>query len=82
MKLLISQSAQKDLDKLPDDTTIRISEKLYDLALNPYIQGSKKLSDDEGYRIRVGDYRVVYKIDKSSKEVIVVKIKHRREVYR
>ena len=82
MKLLLSKSAQKDLDKLPDDITLRISEKLYDLSLNPYMIGSKKLSVKNEYRIRIGDYRVVYKINKSSKEVTIVKIKHRKEVYR
>lgn len=82
MKLLLSKSAQKDLNKLPDDTTIKISEKLYNLALNPYAQGSKKLSGEEEYRIRIGDYRVIYKINKLSKEVTVIKVQHRREVYR
>lgn len=82
MKLLLSRSALKDLDKLPDDITLRISKKLYDLATNPYMQGSEKLSGNKGYRIRIGDYRVVYRVDKGSKEVTVIKVKHRREVYR
>lgn len=82
MKLLLSRSAQKDLDKLLDDITLRISKKLYDLATNPYMQGSEKLSGNKGYRIRIGNYRVVYRIDKASKEVTVIKVKHRREAYR
>lgn len=82
MKLLLSHSAQKDLDRLSDDITLRISKTLYDLAVNPYMYGSEKLSGDKGYRIRIGDYRVVYKIDKTLKEVTIIKVKHRREVYR
>lgn len=82
MKLLLSRSAQKDFDKLPDDITLRISKKLYDLAINPYMYGSEKLSGNKGYRIRIGDYRVIYTIEKTAKTVIVIKVKHRREVYR
>ncbi len=82
MKLLLSRSAQKDLDKLSDEITLRISKKLYDLALNPYMHGYEKLSGNKGYRIRIGDYRVVYTIDKVSKTLAIIKVKHRREVYR
>ncbi len=82
MKLLLSSSAQKDLDKLPDNITLRISKKLYDLVVNPYIHGSEKLSGNKGYRIRIGDYRVVYLIDKKSQIVTIIKVRHRREVYR
>jgi len=82
VKLLLSNSSQKDLDKLSDEITLKISKKLYDLALNPYMYGSEKLSGKKGYRIRIGDYRVVYTIDKVYKTVTIVKIKHRREVYR
>jgi len=82
VKLLLSNSAQKDLGRLPDDITLRISAKLYDLATNPYMRGFEKLAGNKGYRIRIGDYRVVYKVDKVSKEVTIIKVKHRREVYR
>lgn len=82
MKLLLSRSSQKDLDKLPENTTLRISKKLYDLALDPYMLGSEKLSGNKGYRIRIGDYRVVYTVEKTTKTVVIIKVKHRREVYR
>ncbi len=82
MKLILSKSSQKDLDKLSDDITVKISAKLYEIALNPYKHGSEKLRGDKGYRIRIGDYRVVYTINKRDKLVVVIKVKHRREVYR
>lgn len=82
MKLLLSRSAQKDLDKLSDDITLRISKKLYDLADNPYMRGVEKLGRNKGYRIRIGDYRVVYLIDKKSKAITLIRVRHRREVYR
>lgn len=82
MRLILSRSTQKDLDRLDDDTTLRISAKLYGLNNNPFPYGYEKLSGNKGYRIRIGDYRVVYTIDKISKTVTIVKVKHRREVYR
>ena len=82
MKLILARSAGKDLDKLPDETTLRISSKLYALANDPYMHGSEKLAGNKGYRIRIGNYRVIYKIDKSTKTVSIIKVKHRREVYR
>lgn len=82
MKLVLSHSAQKDLDKLPDDIALKISTKLYELETNPYLYGAEKLKANKGYRIRIGDYRAVYMIDKAAKIVVIVKVKHRREVYR
>ncbi len=82
MKLILARSAGKDLDKLSDETTLRISSKLYALANDPYMHGSEKLSGNKGYRIRIGDYRVVYRIDKSTKTISIIKVKHRREVYK
>jgi len=52
------------------------------LADNPRPQGVVKLSGREGWRIRVGDYRVIYTIDDAHKEVVIYAIGHRREIYR
>lgn len=82
MKLQLSRLAQKDLDKLSNDITLRISVKLYALADNPFMHGFEKLGGNKGYRIRIGDYRVIYIVDKKSKIVTIIKVKHRREVYR
>jgi mRNA interferase RelE/StbE len=56
--------------------------KLQALASEPRPPGSTKLSGSEQYRIRQGDWRAVYEIDDEKKTVVVVKIGHRREVYR
>lgn len=82
MKLKLSSSAQKDLDKLPDGITLRISKKIYPLATNPFPSGYQKLAGGKGYRIRIGDYRVIYQIDTNGKIIIIFKVAHRREVYR
>ena len=82
MKLQLSSRAQKELDRLDDKTALRISQKIYLLANNPYGQNSQKLGGGKGYRIRIGDWRVVYTVDKSAKTVTIVRIRHRRDVYR
>lgn len=82
MKLILPRSAQRELDKLPDHIALRISRKIFDLAKNPYPYGSQKLEGGKGHRIRIGNYRVVYSIDKSNKTIVIVKIGHRREVYK
>lgn len=82
MKLQLISKAQKELDRIDDRTALRISQKIYQLKSDPYGQSSQKLAGGKGYRIRIGDYRVIYRIDKELQSIIIVKIRHRREVYR
>lgn len=82
MKLQLTPQAQKELDKIDDTIALRISHKMYQLENNPYGLGSQKLEGGKGYRIRIGDHRVVYTINKENQTIIIVKIGHRREVYR
>ena len=80
--LQIKQSAQKELDALDDRLFSRLDRKILTLAENPRQPGCKKLRGYRDYwRIRVGDWRVVYVIDDASKLVTVTRIAHRREVY-
>lgn len=81
-EIILKPSAQKDLDLLPDKEVNRISKRIQNLSFNPRPIGSQKLSDIEGYRIRSGDYRVLYEIDDENKSVFIYRIKHRKEVYR
>lgn len=82
MKLVLLKNAQKELDRIEDLVAFKISQKILQLADNPYSLDSKKLEGGMGYRIRIGNYRVIYTIDKSRKTVCVIKVAHRREVYR
>lgn len=82
MKLQLTSKAQKELDRIDDKTALRISQKIYQLEVNPYGLDSQKLAGEKGYRIRIGDYRVVYIVNKESQSITIVKIRHRREVYR
>jgi mRNA interferase RelE/StbE len=81
-KLLIERSAQKDLAKIPDSDQHRIISAIEMLSQEPRPQGCKKLSGREAWRIRVGNYRVIYEIDDKKSEILVVVIGHRRDVYR
>jgi len=67
---------------LPKPDIQRIAQRMQLLADNPRPSGCKKLTAQKGYRIRQGDYRILYAIDDRERVVEIVKIGHRREVYR
>jgi mRNA interferase RelE/StbE len=80
--LQIKQSAQKELDALDKQLFARIDRKIIALAGDPRPAACKKLKGHKDYwRIRIGDYRVIYIVDDSTKTVTVTRVAHRREVY-
>ncbi len=80
--LEIKSAAQKEFNALDDTLFARIDRKILTLASNPRPAGCKKLKGyKDQWRLRVGDWRVVYIIDDSAKVVSVTRIAHRREVY-
>ena len=80
--LEIKHSAQKELDALDDALFSRIDRKIVVLANNPRPAGCKKLKGyKDQWRVRVGDWRVLYIIDDAAKLVTITRIAHRREVY-
>ena len=81
-RVLIKPSAAKELEAIPKKDRARLAAKIATLAGNPRPPGSEKLSAQEEYRVRQGRYRVVYSISDAEKTVLVVKVAHRREVYR
>jgi mRNA interferase RelE/StbE len=81
-RLLIKPSAVKELEALPAKDRRRIVPRIEGLASEPRPHGCEKLSGLEQYRVRQGGYRVVYGVDDDARVVIVVKIGHRRDVYR
>lgn len=78
----IKKSAAKELAELPFRDCERIVAKIHALASEPRPHGSEKLSGEEKYRLRQGDYRILYEIDDHARKVTVVKVAHRREAYR
>lgn len=81
--LSIKRSAERDLRRLPNVVFRRVNGKILGLREDPYPAGARKLTGDlVGWRIRVGDYRILYQIDHSAQTVTIVRVKHRRDVYR
>jgi mRNA interferase RelE/StbE len=80
--VLVSPRARRQLDGLSTQLYQRITSKLLDLENDPRPPGCIKLTGREGWRVRVGDYRVLYSIDDGTRVVLVEHIGHRREVYR
>ena len=78
----IKKSAAKELGDLPREQCARVVTKIQSLAIEPRPYGSEKLSGEEKYRLRQGVYRVLYEIDDQAKKVTIIKIAHRKEVYR
>ena len=78
----IARDARKELERLPTQIQLRISKAILALEENPFPHGCKKLKNRDGFRIRIGDYRVLYFADTKLKQIAVGVIGHRREVYR
>ena len=79
--IFILRRAQKELAQLPGVAYERAKSAIRRLAENPRPRGCRKLSGRDGWRIRVGDYRVIYEIDGTRRIVTVLHIGHRRDVY-
>ena len=80
--ILITRKAQKALSEIPINYQDKLIETIYALANNPYPHGCKKLSGREAWRIRIGNYRVIYEINESALSIVVVNIGHRKDVYK
>ena len=80
--LSILRRAQKELAQTSPETYKRIVDAIRDLQENPRPPGCLKLSGREGWRFRVGDFRVIYEIDDQAHAVTILHVGHRRDVYR
>jgi len=81
-RLVIENRAAKEVDALQEEMLERVVKAISFLKQNPRPHGVKKLFMDDGWRIRVGDYRILYTIDDKQKVVTVYRVKHRKEAYR
>lgn len=82
-KVSVKASAQKELNSLPKQIVSRVYAGLTQLAENPFPAGYKKLRGEKPatYRVRVGDYRILYIVDTKRKTLVVTGIGHRNKVY-
>ncbi len=82
-KIVFKKTAGKDLERLPNSISERITLKIYALQKEPRPQGVKKLAGSENlYRIRIGDYRVIYSIFENVLIIEIIRIGHRKDVYK
>ena len=80
-KVILKKSAEKSLHALPKKIQARIVGTLNLLSENPFPPASVKLQGRDGYRIRTGDYRILYTVENEVLTINVVAIGHRREIY-
>ncbi|MEM9481890.1 MAG: type II toxin-antitoxin system RelE/ParE family toxin [Verrucomicrobiota bacterium] len=81
-EIIIKSSARKRLGRIPSGDRERLLKKIISLSAEPRPVGSVKLTATEAYRIRQGDYRIIYTIQDSILVVEVIRIGHRRDVYK
>ncbi len=82
-KVFISRTAEKQLKAIPAADQRRVASMIWSLAVDPHPIGTKKLSGFHAtYRVRVGKYRIIYEIASKEVTVTVLKVGHRREIYR
>jgi mRNA interferase RelE/StbE len=81
-KVFLRRSAADELGRIPKKDLVRLIERVGSLANEPRPHGCEKISALDRYRVRQGDYRVVYAIDDREKTVDIVKIGHRSDVYK
>jgi mRNA interferase RelE/StbE len=82
-EVAVPQSVVKQINKLPHQVRERVLMKLTELEESPRPLDCRKLETEESlYRLRVGDYRIIYAVDDTNKKVVISRVAHRREVYR
>jgi mRNA interferase RelE/StbE len=83
-EIVLSAPAERDLKRLPAAIFHRVIAAIRTLAASPRPPGARKLhgSGRDDYRLRVGDYRVLYEVDDTARLVRIMRVRHRREAYR
>ena len=81
-RLEISHTAHRQIRQLPAQTQERVNRAIARLAENSRPPGAKKLTARDGYRVRVGDYRILFQVDDGAKVVIIYRVMSRGDVYR
>ena len=83
IRIEVSQTAEKQLRKLPRDDQLHVLRTIQQLGEEPRPRGCRKLAGyDDLFRVRVGLYRVIYSVDSSRIVVVILKVGHRKDVYR
>ena len=81
-KIFFKKSVWKDFKSIPNKDLKRIIKRIESLSTNPRFPGCQKLSGQERYRLRQGRYRIIYSIQDEELTIWVIKVGHRKEIYR
>ena len=81
-KVIFKPSVEKDVRSLPQAVVVRVFKLIEALKDEPIPRQSIKLAGGQLYRVRVGNYRVIYGVDKDSKQIVIHYVRHRQDVYR
>lgn len=81
-RIIIPKAVQKQIDKLANDVQNSIIQSLLNLSENPRPSNSLKMKNNQGYRSRVGEYRILYDIDDKTQAVTLRRVGHRQDIYR
>ena len=82
-KIEISKSAEKSLQRIPKKDILKVVQSIQSLAISPFPEGCRKLQGEENtYRIRQGNYRVIYEVEDNRLLILVLKIGHRKDIYK
>jgi len=77
-----TKSAQKELNKLPNQIRLRIAKAVYKLSLEPRKGNVRPMVGSKSWRLRVGDFRIIYDIYDNKLIVLIIRVRHRKNVYR
>ena len=77
-----TNSAKKELKKLPKQVSLEIAKAIYKLSKNPRKGKVRPMVGVRSWRLRVGDYRVIYDISDESLKILIIRVRHRRDVYK
>ena len=81
-EIVFHRKTEKELRKIPAQDRNKIFEKIQELSDNPYLFGHIKLSgNDDLYRVRQGNYRIIYSIEDKQLQIYIIKIGHRKDIY-
>jgi mRNA interferase RelE/StbE len=83
--IIFEKRVEKDLENLPKEYISKFQEVLFSLTTTPFPAGVKKLSKPNKknyYRIRIGDYRIIYSVEKDGRIIIILVVRHRKDVYK
>ena len=81
-KIFFKKSVWKDFESIPNKDLKRILKRIESLSTNPRLPGCQKVSGQERYRLRQGRYRIIYSIQDEELTIWVIKVGHRKEIYR